>query len=88
MNREWSIERARHTYSIPHWSEGYVDVGANGKLLVLPRGPGGPEVALAEVVAQARHRGLELPVLVRFVDILGDKLRRLQRAFATAMSDR
>ena len=87
MNREWSIERARHTYSIPHWSEGYVDVGADGRLLVQPRGPGGPEVALAEVISQARHRGLELPVLVRFVDILGDKLRRLQRAFGTAMAD-
>ena len=33
LNREWSIERARHTYSIPHWSEGYVDVGADGRLL-------------------------------------------------------
>jgi len=86
MTSDWSIERARHTYSIPHWSEGYVDVGAHGLAVAQPRGPGGPQVALAEVVDAALARGLKLPLLVRFSDILGDKLGRLKRAFADAMA--
>jgi arginine decarboxylase len=84
---DWSIERARHTYSIPHWSEGYVDVDARGRILVRPRAAAGSEVVLAEVVAQAQRRGLKLPLLVRFADVLGDKLGRLQGAFAKAMAE-
>jgi len=49
----WSIDRARHTYSIPYWSEGYFDVDAQGRMLVLPRGPGDP--ALAPHALDALH---------------------------------
>jgi arginine decarboxylase len=84
---EWSIERARHTYSVAHWSEGYVDVAGDGRVVVRPRGHAGPAVPLAEVVAEARRRGLKLPVLVRFTDVLGDKLARLRAAFARAMAE-
>ena len=34
----WSLDRARKTYSIPHWSEGYFDVGDDGRVVVRPRG--------------------------------------------------
>jgi arginine decarboxylase len=83
----WSLDRARHTWSIPHWSDGYFDVDDAGRIVAQPRGPGGPRVALPEVVAAAESKGLRLPLLVRFADILGDKLSRLQRAFAGAMSE-
>ena len=83
----WSIEQARKTYSIPHWSEGYFDVDAAGRIVVRPRGPGGPEVVLAEVVEKSLAQGGDLPVLVRFPDILGDRLGKLQAAFAQAMRE-
>ena len=34
----WSLDQARKTYSIPHWSEGYFDVDAAGRISVRPRG--------------------------------------------------
>jgi len=83
----WSIDHARKTYSIPHWSEGYFDVDAGGRIVVRPRGAGGPEVVLAEVVERALAQGGDLPVLVRFPDILGDRLGKLQAAFAQAMGE-
>ncbi|MBS7458981.1 biosynthetic arginine decarboxylase [Coralloluteibacterium stylophorae] len=83
----WSIDRARQTYSIPHWSEGYFDVGDDGRMLVRPRGEAGPAIALAEVVERAQAEGLKLPLLARFSDVLGDRLGRLQQAFARAMAD-
>ena len=78
----WSIAQARHTWSIAHWGEGYFDIGEDGALLVRPRRADGPEIALPEVVATARDSGLRLPLLVRFSDILRDRLARLQSAFA------
>ena len=83
----WSLDRARHTYSIPFWSDGYFDVDAQGRMCVLPRGAGGPVLAIPEVIDQAAAAGLKLPLLLRFSDILGDRLRKLQAAFTKAMTE-
>ncbi|MDQ3057201.1 MAG: arginine decarboxylase, partial [Pseudomonadota bacterium] len=83
----WSIDHARKTYSIPHWSEGYFDVDAAGRIVVAPKGAQGPSIALPEVVDAARANGAKLPLLVRFPDILGDRLGKLQAAFAQAMRE-
>jgi arginine decarboxylase len=83
----WSLDQARKTYSIPHWSEGYFDVDDGGRVVARPSGVEGPSIALAQVVDEARANGAKLPLLVRFPDILGDRLRKLQSAFAQAQQD-
>ncbi|MBB1088879.1 arginine decarboxylase [Lysobacter sp. SG-8] len=83
----WSPDQARKTYSIPHWSEGYFDVDGSGRVTVQPRGGEGPAVPLSTLVDEARGNGAKLPLLLRFPDILGDRLGRLQGAFAQAMAD-
>ena len=83
----WSIDLARKTYSIAHWADGYFDVGNDGRIVVKPKGADGPQIALAEAVDKAMAGGAHLPMLVRFPDILGDRLRKLQDAFAQAQRD-
>jgi arginine decarboxylase len=83
----WSLDRARHTYSIPYWSDGYFDVDAQGRMCALPRGAGGPVLAIPEILEQATAAGLKLPLLLRFSDILGDRLRKMQAAFNKAMTE-
>jgi arginine decarboxylase len=83
----WSTDRARKTYSVPHWAEGYFDVDAAGRIVVSPKGAQGPVIPLPEVVDAARAQGAQLPLLVRFPDILGDRLGKLQAAFAQAQAD-
>ena len=83
----WSTDHARKTYSIPHWSEGYYDVDDAGRVVVRPLGADGLAIPLPEVVDTAMARGANLPLLVRFPDILGDRLPRLQAAFAQAQAD-
>ncbi|MDQ3288844.1 MAG: arginine decarboxylase [Pseudomonadota bacterium] len=84
---DWSIDQARTTYSIPHWSEGYFDVDGEGRVTVSPRGAQGARVVLPQIIDQARANGARLPMLVRFPDILGDRLGKLQSAFARAMEE-
>ena len=83
----WNADAARHTWAIPHWSEGYFDVGAGGELVVRPRRADGPALSLPGIVEAARAAGARLPLLVRFADILQDRRARLQQAFARAMAD-
>ena len=83
----WSPELARKTYSIPHWADGYFDVDARGRIVARPVGAQGPVMALPEVVDAALAQGGKLPMLVRFRDILGHRLGKLQAAFAQARQD-
>ncbi len=83
----WSPDLARKTYSIPHWADGYFDVDDRGRIVARPQGADGPAVALPEVVDASLAQGGNLPVLVRFPDILGHRLGKLQAAFAQAQQD-
>ena len=83
----WTLDRARQTYSIPYWADGYFDVDDQGRMCALPHGAGGPVLPLPEVLERATAAGLKLPLLLRFSDILGDRLRKLQAAFTQAMAD-
>jgi arginine decarboxylase len=85
MPQDWSVDDARATYSVAHWSDGYVDIGGDGRALMRPRGGGGPGIPLADAIARAKELGLRLPLLLRFPDILLDRRARLRAAFAGAM---
>ncbi|WP_440997623.1 biosynthetic arginine decarboxylase [Arhodomonas sp. SL1] len=77
---------ARESYNIAHWGEGYFDVTDGGRVVAMPRGADGPAVDLHEVARAAAREGLDLPLLVRFVDILHDRVQRLCGAFAEAIA--
>jgi len=77
---------ARATYNLAHWSDGYFEISSEGELLARPRrGSDGVAISLTDVAEVAQRSGLELPILVRFVDILRDRVAELDRAFREAM---
>ena len=82
----WTIDQARDTYSIRHWSEGYFDISDDGHVLACPRRTHGGAVDLYQLVEELRRSGHPLPILLRFTDILHDRVNDLCQAFATAMS--
>ncbi|HET7332247.1 biosynthetic arginine decarboxylase [Dyella sp.] len=87
MANAWTINAARHTYAVPYWGDGYVDINDAGHIVIRPHGANGPGFSLPDIVERARAEGLRLPLLVRFPDILADRLARLQGAFAKAIGE-
>jgi arginine decarboxylase len=87
MANPWNTDAARHLYAVQHWGDGYVDVNPAGEIVMRPRGSHGPALSLPQIVARARDEGLRLPLLVRFPDILADRLAKLQHAFAKAIGE-
>lgn len=82
----WTIQKARETYNIAHWSDGYFDISENGHVVAHPQGQANtPAIDLPQLVETIQAAGLALPVLVRFTNILKSRLDRLQNAFAKAM---
>ncbi|WP_136066352.1 biosynthetic arginine decarboxylase [Modicisalibacter radicis] len=84
-----SAAQARRTYNIDQWGSGYFDVDDHGHAMVRPLGNEveGPALPLDALVDQLREAGLRLPVLVRFTDILHDRVEQLCAAFDTAMRE-
>ena len=73
---------AQKVYNVSHWSDGYIDVNAHGDVLIRPdRGRSGPDINLPELSRELVASGLQLPVLVRFTDILHDRVNSLCSAF-------
>lgn len=81
----WNLTQARDTYGIDHWGDGYFDIGDNGNVVVKPtRNPEHGQADLHGIAHELRQEGLSWPILVRFTDILRDRVKLLQEAFNCA----
>ena len=88
MTACWNTGLSRDIYAIEHWGEGYFDINPDGHVVVHPgRDAQQGSVDLVEVVQSVRQEGLSLPILVRFTDILHDRIARLTEAFRQARED-
>jgi arginine decarboxylase len=85
--RAWTIRDSVELYQVPQWGRGFFGVDEQGNLVVQPRGPDGPGIALPTLVEDLRQRGLRTPLLLRFSDILAARVRRLAGAFAGAAAE-
>ncbi|TCW29912.1 arginine decarboxylase [Gulbenkiania mobilis] len=82
----WNVADSRSLYGIRHWGAGYFDVGENGCVTVRPNTRQAHEIDLYELVGQLADKGLDLPLLIRFPDILQDRVTRLCSAFDNAIA--
>ncbi|MGQ4647706.1 biosynthetic arginine decarboxylase [Lyngbya aestuarii] len=84
--QSWTIEDSEKLYRIGEWGEPYFSINAAGHVTVSPKGDRGGSLDLLELVEALRQRNLELPLLIRFSDILADRLERLNASFAKAIA--
>ncbi len=73
-------------YGIQNWGNGYFDVNAAGHLVVRPY-RGGASIDVFEVVEDLRKRRFNVPVLLRFPQILESQVKTLHAAFQAAISE-
>jgi arginine decarboxylase len=69
----WTIEDSEELYRISGWGEPYFGINAAGRVTVSPKGARGGSLDLHELVRSLMQRNLELPLLIRFSDILEDR---------------
>ncbi|TBU76305.1 arginine decarboxylase [Phytopseudomonas daroniae] len=83
---QWTVADSRSVYGIRHWGAGYFSINDAGRVEVRPNGPDSTPIDLFEQVAELRQSGLSLPLLVRFPDILQDRVRKLTGAFDASIA--
>ncbi len=85
-NTSFDIAKARELYNIDRWSGGYFGINDAGHVCVFPK-RNGETIDLMDIVAEARSRNLAFPLVVRFHDLLRDRVETINKAFATAISE-
>jgi len=83
----WTINDSDDIYNVSRWGKPYFQIGKKGDLVATPRGEGGGEVNMREMVEELRSRGISPPVLLRFSDILGKRIEEIYGAFKAAIDE-
>ncbi|MBI4819867.1 MAG: biosynthetic arginine decarboxylase [Deltaproteobacteria bacterium] len=81
--KAWTVQDATDLYNVAEWGQGYFQIDEGGTVVVAPGGSAGPRINLKRVVDDLVRRGLALPLLLRFSDILRDRVRMLYETFDT-----
>jgi arginine decarboxylase len=84
---QWKVHDALETYEVRHWGKGYFGIHDRGHVTVHPNKRPEQAIDLKDLVDQLQERGIQLPILIRFSDILRHRVGEIHEAFKTAIAD-
>jgi arginine decarboxylase len=84
---KWKIQDAVETYGVRHWGKGYFGINKQGHVTVQPSKRPEESIDLKELVDQLQERGIQLPILLRFTDILRHRVGEIHDAFEQAIKE-
>lgn len=84
----WTIQKSADLYQIRGWGHPYFTINEAGHVQVVPD-PERPQhgIDLFELVNDLDARGLQLPLLLRFSDVLKDRIKRINECFNKAIAE-
>jgi arginine decarboxylase len=85
-SRAWTVHDSSELYEVSRWGNGYFSVSPAGHLHVHPTKETGSSIDLKELVDRLQLRGISLPVLIRFSDVLKHRLGEIYSAFQAAIA--
>ena len=83
----WDAAKAAQLYGVDRWGSPYFTVLADGRLAVAPRQAKGAVIPVADVIEEATARGLKFPLVLRFQDLLRDRVETINEAFRAAITE-
>jgi len=84
--RKWRIEDSEELYNIQGWGVNYFSVNEKGNIIVTPR-KDDVSVDLKELIDELQLRDLSAPVLIRFSDILDNRIEKISTCFKKAAKE-
>lgn len=86
-SNEWTIDDATNMYNVDRWGLGYFGINDAGHVTVSPMHDRGATIDIMDVIDQAQEQGLRFPLVLRFQDLLRDRVVSLNKAFTSAIAD-
>ena len=86
VGESWTSADATELYEIARWGQGYFAIGDNGQVTIHPTKEPSRSIDLKQLVDDLERRGISLPTLIRFSDVLQHRLKDIADAFQRAMA--
>ncbi len=83
----WTIEDAVETYNIDRWGLGYFGINAKGHVTISPAREAGATIDVMDVLKDADEWNLRFPLVIRFQDLLRDRVMNLNKGFNDAIKE-
>ena len=87
MLDRWKLSDAFETYRVNEWGKGYFGINSLGNVTVMPTKEPEASIDLKELIDQLQARGIQLPILVRFTDILRHRVSEIHAAFQKSIEE-
>ena len=84
--RKWRIEDSAELYNINGWGLKYFSINEKGHIQVTPR-EGYAGVDLKDVMDELQVRDITAPILLRFPDILDNRIEKISNCFKSASNE-
>ncbi|WPD21956.1 MAG: biosynthetic arginine decarboxylase [Candidatus Electrothrix scaldis] len=82
--KKWCTTDSAQLYNIAQWGEGLFGINQAGELTVSPQ-PDKGTISLYAIAQDLTQQGISLPILLRFPEILEQRVKKLNYAFAQAI---
>src|SRR3954470_13145678 len=86
VGEAWTAADATDLYEIARWGKGYFSIGDNGQVKIHPTKDASRSIDLKQLVDDLQLRGIHLPMLIRFRDVLQHRLKDIHEAFGRAIA--
>ena len=87
MKPPWDIPAAISLYNIDRWGSGYFTINEKGNIQVQPTRNAAAKIDVMDVIEEAKAQGLNFPLVLRFQDLLRDRVETINKAFASAIAE-
>ncbi|RJX70174.1 arginine decarboxylase [Vibrio sinensis] len=87
MEQVSKLDSVRADYNVHYWSQGFYGINDSGEVYVSPRSDKANPLPLSQIVQQIEQKGLNVPVLVRFPQILHQRVHGICQAFNQAIEE-
>ena len=84
--RKWKVDDSMELYNINSWGKDYFSINKEGNVVVRPK-EDGPEIDLKKLMEELQLHDVSLPVLLRFPDILNNRIAKISKCFVHASQE-
>ncbi len=84
---DWDVQKSSELYGIEYWGADYFRINSQGNVEASPQGLKGPKIDLMNLVEDLIERGIRMPMLLRFPDIVKSRIDLLTGCFARAIKE-
>ena len=81
----WTIKDSSEVYDIDKWGEKYFSINKEGNISISPEGNSEQSIDLFKLIKEIKSRKINTPLIIRFNDILKDRIKELHNAFKIAI---